>query len=228
MPNAITILKSDHAAAKRLLRELNATGDRAVKERERLVSEIERELKTHAQIRADWESPYVLPIHQSHVRVAVAGRYPFRRHLVDSRHLFGRQLHIDGSRVLFEMRDRFAARDRHDVVTAVQQPRDGELRRRDALLFRDPLDLFHEREILREVLALKSRRVAPIVSRFEVVDGLVPARQKSTADRAVRDEADPQLAHRGQNVILGITAPERVLRLQRRDRMHLVRAPNRR
>jgi len=53
MTNAITILKSDHAAAKRLLRELNATGDRAVKERERLVSEIERELKTHAQIRAD-------------------------------------------------------------------------------------------------------------------------------------------------------------------------------
>ena len=50
MPNAITMLKSDHAKVKRLLRELNATTDRAVKERERLVSQIERELKTHAQI----------------------------------------------------------------------------------------------------------------------------------------------------------------------------------
>ena len=50
MPNAITMLKSDHAKVKRLLRELNATTDRAVKERERLVDEIERELKTHAQI----------------------------------------------------------------------------------------------------------------------------------------------------------------------------------
>ena len=50
MPNAITMLKSDHAAVKRLLRELNATTDRAVKQRERLVSEIQRELKTHAQI----------------------------------------------------------------------------------------------------------------------------------------------------------------------------------
>lgn len=50
MPNAITMLKSDHVAVKRLLRELNATTDRAVKERERLVNEIERELKTHAQI----------------------------------------------------------------------------------------------------------------------------------------------------------------------------------
>jgi hemerythrin-like domain-containing protein len=50
MPNAITMLKSDHATVKRLLRELNATTDRAVKERERLVEKIEREIKTHAQI----------------------------------------------------------------------------------------------------------------------------------------------------------------------------------
>ena len=50
MPNPITMLKSDHAQVKRLLRELEATGDRAVKERERLVAEIEREVKTHAQI----------------------------------------------------------------------------------------------------------------------------------------------------------------------------------
>jgi hypothetical protein len=48
MPNAITMLKSDHAAVKRLLRELNASGN--VRQRERLCSEIERELKTHAQI----------------------------------------------------------------------------------------------------------------------------------------------------------------------------------
>ena len=50
MPNPITMLKSDHAQVKRLLRELEATGDRAVKERERLVAEIEREVMTHAQI----------------------------------------------------------------------------------------------------------------------------------------------------------------------------------
>ena len=50
MPNAITMLKSDHATIKRLCKELNNTGDRAVKERERLVNEIERVLKTHAQI----------------------------------------------------------------------------------------------------------------------------------------------------------------------------------
>lgn len=50
MPNAITMLKSDHATVKRLLRELNATSDRALKQRESLVEQIERELKMHAQL----------------------------------------------------------------------------------------------------------------------------------------------------------------------------------
>jgi hemerythrin superfamily protein len=50
MPNAITMLKADHAAVKRLLRELTETGDRAVKQRENLVSRIERELKMHSQL----------------------------------------------------------------------------------------------------------------------------------------------------------------------------------
>jgi hemerythrin superfamily protein len=50
MPNAITMLKSDHATVKRLLRELSETTERATKQRESLVAQIERELKTHAQI----------------------------------------------------------------------------------------------------------------------------------------------------------------------------------
>jgi hemerythrin HHE cation binding domain-containing protein len=50
MPNAIALLKSDHVAVKRLLRKLDETGERATKERERLVDEIERELKLHSQI----------------------------------------------------------------------------------------------------------------------------------------------------------------------------------
>jgi hemerythrin-like domain-containing protein len=50
MPNAITMLKSDHVSVKRLLRELSETSERALKQRENLVSQIERELKTHAQL----------------------------------------------------------------------------------------------------------------------------------------------------------------------------------
>lgn len=48
MPNAITMLKSDHVTLKRLLRELNETT--APKQRELLVAKLEREVKTHSQI----------------------------------------------------------------------------------------------------------------------------------------------------------------------------------
>lgn len=50
MPNPITMLKADHTKLKKLLRELDETTDRAVKGREQLVRDIERELKTHAQL----------------------------------------------------------------------------------------------------------------------------------------------------------------------------------
>lgn len=50
MPNAIAMLKSDHVNVKRLLRQLDETTERATKERERLVNEIERELKLHSQL----------------------------------------------------------------------------------------------------------------------------------------------------------------------------------
>jgi hemerythrin-like domain-containing protein len=50
MPNAITMLKADHAALKRLLRQLSETGERATKERERLVAEIEQQVKVHSQL----------------------------------------------------------------------------------------------------------------------------------------------------------------------------------
>ena len=50
MPNAITMLKSDHATVKRLLRELSETTERSTKQRENLVAMLEREIKMHAQV----------------------------------------------------------------------------------------------------------------------------------------------------------------------------------
>ncbi|MBV8516147.1 MAG: hemerythrin domain-containing protein [Acidobacteria bacterium] len=50
MPNAITMLKADHTTLKRILRELDATTERATKQRQSLAAEFEREIKMHAQI----------------------------------------------------------------------------------------------------------------------------------------------------------------------------------
>jgi len=50
MPNAITMLKADHVAVKRLLRELDESSERAPRRREQLLADIEREIKIHSQI----------------------------------------------------------------------------------------------------------------------------------------------------------------------------------
>lgn len=62
MPNAITMLKSDHATVKRLLRELDGTTERAVKQREALVAQIEREIKMHAQVEEEVFYPAFLTV----------------------------------------------------------------------------------------------------------------------------------------------------------------------
>ncbi|MBV9495970.1 MAG: hemerythrin domain-containing protein [Acidobacteria bacterium] len=48
MPNAITMLKADHVVLKRILKQLNEVT--APKQRERLVAQFEKAIKTHAQI----------------------------------------------------------------------------------------------------------------------------------------------------------------------------------
>jgi hemerythrin-like domain-containing protein len=65
MPNAITMLKSDHATIKRLMRELTETEGNsatAVRKRENLVAEIERVVKMHAQVEEEAFYPAFLAI----------------------------------------------------------------------------------------------------------------------------------------------------------------------
>ena len=48
--DAVSLLKSDHVQVKRMLKQLHRTGEEATDEREQLLAQIERELKTHTQI----------------------------------------------------------------------------------------------------------------------------------------------------------------------------------
>jgi hemerythrin superfamily protein len=50
MPNALTMLREDHRKVKDLLTKLDNTTERGTKTRDRLVAEIEMELKIHAQL----------------------------------------------------------------------------------------------------------------------------------------------------------------------------------
>src|ERR1043166_1995373 len=152
--------------------------------------------------------------------VARARGDAFRRHGIDPRELALAQRDADRLSILLEPGALFRARDRHDVVAARQQPAQGQLRRRTALLARDLLDLADEVQVLLEVRSLKPGRAAAEVAGGQVVELLEPAREKPASQRAVGHEPDAQRPAGRQDVVLRIPTPERVLRLQGGDRMH--------
>src|SRR5207248_9149207 len=87
-------------------------------------------------------------------------------------------------------------------------------------------DARHQLQVPREVLALKARIAAPPVVRGEIFVAPDLAREEAAPQRAVGDKADAQLAARGQNLVLRVATPERVLRLERADRVRRVGAPD--
>src|SRR5690348_18505508 len=95
------------------------------------------------------------------------------------------------------------------------------------MLRRDRANLVDEAQVPLEILALETRRVAPVVVGLEIFDALDLSGQESAAERRIRDETDAELAHDVEQLVLGLAAPQRVFGLQRRDRMHGVRAADR-
>src|SRR3989442_1608276 len=136
-----------------------------------------------------------------------------RSHLVEPRQLVVRQLDRRRGDVLLEVAPPLRARDRDDVVTLRLHPRERELRRRDALLGRNLLDPLDELEVALEVTGLEARIAPPEVVLRQIVRRAKATTQEAAAERAVRDEADPKLAHSRKDLVLGVTRPERVLRL---------------
>src|SRR5581483_9677767 len=165
-----------------------------------------------------------LAIHGRHVGVAVAGRFA---ELVELREILGRELDLARGGVLLEVRPPPSARNGNDVVAAREHPRDRDLRRRCVLRLRDLLDALGELHVALEVLALEARVVAPEVVVVQLVRRGEATGEEAAAEWAVRDEPDAELAQRVEDVALEIARPDRVLRLQRGDRVHGMRAPDR-
>src|SRR5439155_249817 len=67
----------------------------------------------------------------------------------------------------------------------------------------------------------------PPVVRGEVLVAPYLAREEAAPQRAVGDEADAQLPAHGQNLVLRVATPERVLRLERADGVRSVCTPDR-
>ena len=126
--------------------------------------------------------------------------------------------------VVLEIAHPASAGNGHDVLPLRQHPGERQLRRAAALGSRERSHLIDQRQIAREVLALKARVGAPIVIGREIIGALDGTGEKAAAQRTVGDQADAEALAGFQYAVLGIARPQRVLALQRRDAMHAVRA----
>src|SRR6185436_6087706 len=110
--------------------------------------------------------------------------------------------------------------DWNDVPSLRQDPGEGELRRRTALRPGDLPDALGELQVLFQVLPLETRiGPAPVVLR-EIIEVLDLAGEKAAAERAVSHDPAAELPAGEEDPVLDIAAPQRVLRLEGRDRMH--------
>src|ERR1051325_148024 len=155
--------------------------------------------------------------------VAQARRRVARDRAIDAPQLFGSESHLRGPGVLLDVAAAFRSGNRDDILALRQDPGERELRRGTLLFPRHRLHRVGERQIALEVLALKARIVAAVIVRREVLGLLEPAAQESAPQRAVGDETDPQLAAGREDLLLGVSRPQRVLGLQCGDRMRRMR-----
>jgi hypothetical protein len=119
------------------------------------------------------------------------------------------------------------ARNRDDVVSLGEHPGEGQLRRGDPLAVGQLLDSLDQRGVRRDVLRREPRMAPTVVAGGEIVLAADPTGQESAPERRVRDQSDPEFAEHGQHPGLHIPGPQRHLGLNRRDRVHGVRATDR-
>src|SRR5271165_706438 len=139
---------------------------------------------------------------------------------VDLLELFRRQPDMHGAEVFVEIPGPFRTRYRHDILPLSEDPRKRQPARRAALGHGKLFDRCHKIEVLLKVLTLEPWFVAAEVFRRQVIDRLELSGQESATQRAVGDEPDAQFPHGRQDLGLGLAAPERILRLQRGDRVN--------
>src|SRR6202008_1824488 len=109
-----------------------------------------------------------------------------------------------------------------------KEPCERELAGRAVLLARQKLDTRHEIEILLKVFPLEARREAAVVILGQIREALDLSGKEASTERAVGNEGNAEPARRGENIVLGVARPKRVLGLQCGDGMNSMRPANRR
>src|SRR6476619_3208186 len=139
----------------------------------------------------------------------------------------GGELHVRRRDVLLETVPLCGAGDRDDPRPLREQPREGHLRGRCTPAVGDPAEQVAERPFGPAGLAGgEPRDVVAEVTRLELRALIDRAGEETLAERAERNEADPQLLEHGEHRLLWLPPPQRVLALQRGHRWDAVGPPD--
>src|SRR5262249_10526388 len=91
---------------------------------------------------------------------------------------------------------------------------------------RDLLNRFEEFEIVSKIFTLKARMVASEICGGQVVGALDLSAEEAAADGTISDETDSKFSYRRQNSGFNLTLPQRILHLNRAERMNGMGATN--
>src|SRR5215210_5703850 len=168
-----------------------------------------------------------LSVNSAHIRVALTGGGTLWGSLVYALELLVGKRDSGHGDVLLQILAALGARDRHDILPLVQQPCQRELAGGHVFFVRYLFDPIDQLQVLLEVPALEARRGAPEVALRQVLESLNLSGQEAASQGTISNKAYTQLAHRRQDLILHVAAPQRVLRLQGGYGMCLVGLPYR-
>lgn len=141
---------------------------------------------------------------------------------IEPAHLVGAQAHIHRAQVVHQVLDAGGAGNRQDVRVLVQQPGQRELGHAATHFIGDRTVGRQQLQVGRVVAGRKARHGAADVLLVQLGHIGQVAAQEAARDRAEGNEADTELAAGVEHRDLGVARPERILGLQRRDRVHCV------
>src|SRR6266850_3462788 len=170
------------------------------------------------------------PLHQGHHlrRVTFSDDLNMREALRNIFPVALGQVYSERPDVLLQITNSFRPRDGHNVFALGEHPRQCQLRRRRAFFAGQLLDRCRQLQVfLQRLLSETGIRPSPIawVEIFEFLDCTC---QESAPKRTVRDERDAKFAASRQYAVgLHLTRPQRILALQRGNRVDFRGAPQR-
>src|SRR6266481_851303 len=145
----------------------------------------------------------------------------------DVAQIVGRQFHGSGSEIFFQAMDLRRARDRNDPGFLGKQPGECDLGARHVLLGRNFAEHVDEGLVRLASLRSKARDDVAKVLAVEARALVDRTREEALAERAERNEADPQFLKSWQNLLLRLSPPQRVFALEGSDGLNGMSAPDR-